>query len=88
VPAGAANSRLRLLSTAPPHVPRPRVLHRLWAGLQVLGPGPGLRGLRRWAALLRDGVPQGGLAATAQDELEDPRDLCHVFSPHLRSCHS
>jgi len=88
MPAGAANSSLRVLSTAPPHVPRSGVLHRLWPGLQVLGPGPGLGGLRCWATLLRDGVSQGGLAATAQDELEDPRDLCHVFSPHLRSCQS
>lgn len=86
MPAGAADSRLRLLLAAASHVPRARVLHGLWAGLQVLGPGPGLRGLCRWAALLRHGVPQGGAAATAQDELEDPRDLRHVFSAHLCAC--
>lgn len=33
VPAGAADSRLRALFAAPPHVSRPRLLHRLWAGL-------------------------------------------------------
>jgi len=88
VPAGAADSRLRVLFAAPPHVSRPRLLHRLWAKLQVLGPGPGIGGLRCWAALLRDGVSQGGLAATAKDELEDPRDLCHVFSSHFPSCQS
>ncbi|KAF7834288.1 putative serine/threonine-protein kinase dyrk2 [Senna tora] len=51
--------------------------------LQVSGPGPNDAGLRRRAALLRDGVSQGCVAAAAQDELEGPRDLCHVFPPDL-----
>lgn len=86
MPAGASDPRLRLLSAPTPPVPRPRLLHGIWAGLQVFGPGADLCGLFCWASLLRHGVSQGGAAATAQDELEDPRDLCHVFFPHLRVC--
>ncbi|KAJ1377344.1 hypothetical protein SESBI_48999 [Sesbania bispinosa] len=40
---------------------------RLWAGLEVPGPGPNVRGLRRRPALLHDGVSQGCVAATAED---------------------
>lgn len=86
MPAGASNSRLRVLLTDAIDVPRACFFHRVWTRLEVFGPGPGVSGLFRWAPLLCDGVSQGGAAATAQDELEDPRDLCHVFSRRWFAC--
>lgn len=58
----------------------------MWAELKVSGPGPNLRGLCSWAALLHGGVSQNGDAPAAQDQLDSSRDVCHVFPCHLSVC--
>lgn len=55
--AGNANPWIHLVSAVSGDVPGAGVLHRLWAGLENVGPGPNLRWVRSGFALLRVGVP-------------------------------
>lgn len=80
---GDANPWIHLVSAAPGDVPGAGVLHRLWAGLEDVGPGPDLRRVCSRVALLCIGVPPDGSTPAAADELENSWDLRHVFSGDL-----
>lgn len=47
-----ANTRVRVVLADATDVPGSGVLNPMWAGFEVVGPGPDLRGLCSWAALL------------------------------------